>query len=383
MITFSLYASCFTDVEKDLPLESKVLLGKPVININDSLRDIQIEKSYIFNSRNLGNAFSYGDLLKLENGKLLIACNTNKILNDWSPVNLIISESSDNGKTWKVTQKIEHTIEDSYINAGGPSLINIGNGHIMLFFCVKYSDKRIDIMYKESFDYGTSWGKDKVVYGINQGYITSNNNRVSYSNNRILVPVAKPNDENNLYKSAENNFSVFFYFSDDLGATWQRSNVLTIPGVALLEPDIVRINKSELLMNIRVNLGFILFARSKDNGSTWVFESSTISSSSSPQKITVLPKSNNLIMVWNYVKTNNQWHHIGNRNPLSIAISSNNGYDWEHIADIENNQDFDYSYPSMTLVEDTIYITYYEFLKVNGNHSLKLAKIAINDITNE
>ena len=87
-------------------------------------------------------------------------------------------------------------------------------------------------------------------------------------------------------------------------------------------------------------------------------------------------------MIWNYVKTNNQWLHVGNRNPLSLAISSDNGYNWEYIADIENNQEYDYSYPSLNIINDTIYATYYEIWKGKGNYSLKLAKIAINDIIN-
>ena len=214
----------------------------------------------------------------------MLTCNSSNQITDWTSLDIIISESSNSGKTWSVPRKIDHSITENYINVGGPSLINIGNGHIMMFFLAKYSEKRIDILYKESYDYGNSWGNDQIVYKTNQGYTTTNNNRVQYSNNRIIVPLAIPNDSNNLFKSIENNMSVFYYYSDDLGKTWSRSNNLTLKNVALLEPDIIRLNDSDLLMNIRLNLGSILFARSKDNGETWIFQSSDIASSSSPQK---------------------------------------------------------------------------------------------------
>lgn len=383
LITIILFTSCLTNVEEKVPLVSKEILNKPIIHITDRARNVKIEKSYIFKSGYQGNAYAYGDLLKLENGKLLLACNSGKQITDWTSLYLILSESSDNGKTWSIPRRIDHSITESYLYVGGPSLINIGDGHIMLFFLAKYSEKRIDIMYKESFDYGSSWGDDRIVYKTNQGYTTTNNNRVLYSNKRIIIPLAVPNDADNLFKSIENNMSVFYYYSDDLGKTWSRSNNLTLPNVALLEPDIVRISDFELLMNIRLNLGFILFARSKDNGKKWFFESSDIASSSSPQKIIKLPQSNSLLMIWNYVKINNQWHHGGNRNPLSLAFSLDKGYSWEYIADIENNQEYDYGYPSMSIIEDTLYATYYEIWKGKGNYSLKLAKIATKDIRNE
>lgn len=375
-----LLTSCFTGAIEDIPEESLKILNEPIIHIKNSEREINIEKSYIFKSGYLGNAYAYGDLIKLENGNLLLCCNTSNQITDWTALDLIISESQDNGKSWSVPRKIEHSIKEKYINKGGPSLINIGNGHVMLFFIVKYSDKRIDVMYKESYDYGNTWGDDQIVYKSDQGYTTSNNNRVHFSNNRIIVPLAIPNDADNLYKSIENNMSVFYYYSDDLGKTWYRSNNISLPNVALLEPDIIRINDSELLMNIRLNLGFILFARSKDNGTSWNFESSDISSPSSPQKITQLPQSNILLMVWNYTKENNKWQHGGNRNPLSLAISLDKGYNWEYITDIENNPEYDYSYPSITSIDDSIYITYYEIWKGKGNYSLKLAKLAKKDI---
>lgn len=376
LIVFLLLTSCFTDVIEDIPDKSMKILHEPIIHIKDTARELKIEKTYIFKSGYLSNAYAYGDLLKLENGNILLVCNTANQITDWTSLDIIISESQDNGKSWSKPQKIEHSLNEPYINTIGPSLVNIGEGHIMLFFMVKYSDRRIDIMYKESLDYGKSWGNDQIVYKEDQGYITSSNNRVNYSNNRIIIPLAIPNDANNIYKS----MSAFYYYSDDLGITWQRSSNIILPNVALLEPDIVRINDFELLMNIRLNLGFILFARSRDNGNSWIFENSNIPSTSSPQKLIKLPQPNFLLMVWNYGKTNNQLHHTGNRNPISIGISSNKGYTWEFISHIENNPDYDYSYPSITLIEDSVYISYYEILKGKGNYSLKLAKIAVNDL---
>src|SRR5690606_19537646 len=127
----------------------------------------------------------------------------------------------------------------------------------------------------------------------------------------------------------------------------RKSSTLSFPGLALLEPGIEYVGDNELLMNIRLNIGGILFARSKDFGNSWKFEVSNFQSPSSPQKIMRINGTNRLIMLWN----NNNidvWKHWGNRNPLSLALSNDGGRTWEFISHIEDNKGYDYSYPSIS-----------------------------------
>jgi NOL1/NOP2/fmu family ribosome biogenesis protein len=147
---------------------------------------------------------------------------------------------------------------------------------------------------------------------------------------------------------------------------------------SLLEPGIVPLTSNEYLMNIRTNKGKILFARTRNKGLHWTFEPSNIKSPSSPQKIIKIPNSKDLLMIWNYTDEN-YTATTGNRNPLSLAMSHDNGYNWNYLLDIEKyNPEIDkikynYGYPSVYIdSENIIYITYFE---AAGGSSLKLAKI--------
>ncbi|GAB3421184.1 hypothetical protein GCM10027516_18310 [Niabella aquatica] len=337
-------------------------------------KSLTYEKSYIFKFGFQGYQYAYGDLLILENGTFLFACNREKQITDFTPFSIVLSSSSDSGKSWSVPQIIPLSINGNYINVLGPSFINIGKGHIILFFGVKYSMERIDIYMKESFDFGNTWQKEKIVYGINQGYQTLNNNRVLYNNGRIFVPIAIPNNAKDLYSSIGNNMSSFYYYSDDLGVTWKKSVMFSLKDTALLEPDIVKISNNEMLMNFRLNLGRVLFARTKNGGQSWKYEYSNIKSPSSPQKILNIEGSNSLLMVWN--NTNKNFgNHVGNRNPFTIALSRDKGRTWKVLGNLEETEGFDYSYPSMTQDSQNVYITYYELYSGKTGYAIKLVRI--------
>lgn len=381
----TLFNSCFTDI-REIPKDAVYInMENTVVHITDSIIDIvnqtdsesiEILKNYIFEYQTGNYMYAYGDLLKVNDNELLVVSTRSMALDDFGKSHLVIASSFDDGDTWTEPIEIPVYIPRNHLIISHPNLIKINDsGHLMLFFAVKYDITSIDIMYKESFDYGKTWGEHKVVYGENQGYQILNNNRVIFENGRLIIPLCIPSNEKGVLIDYD-YISVFYYYSDDLGRTWNKSARLTT-NFALLEPGIVTVNDSEYLMYIRTNLGKVLFARSLNKGKDWTFEPSNIKSPSSPQKIINIPGSNNLIMVWNYTE-NNYKQHVGNRNPLSLAVSKNNGHNWHFLFDIEKfdvNQDkiqYNYSYPSIKIYDGTIYITYFEIYR---GSSLKLARI--------
>jgi|GEM_PF-2378135 len=381
-----IFISCLTDI-KETPIDIlQIDLNKTIIHIKDSLIDtinqtrtprIEIEKSYIFEFKIGDYMYAYGDLMKVNDNELLVVTTRAKELHDFKVSNLAISSSYDDGKSWTEPQEITHNNLKEHLMLSHPSLVKLNDfGHLMLFFLVKYSVESIDIMYKESFDYGKTWGDDKIVFDKNQGYQILNNNRVIYENGRIIIPLSIPSNKDGIYRNYE-ELSVFYYYSDDLGITWVKSPKLEST-YSLLEPGIVPLSSSEYLMNIRTNKGRILFARTRNKGLNWTFEPSSIKSPSSPQKIIKIPNSKDLLMIWNFTDQN-YTATTGNRNPLSLAMSHDNGYNWNYLFDIEKyNPEIDkikynYSYPSIYIDnEKTIYITYFE---IYSGSSLKLAKI--------
>jgi sialidase-1 len=380
----TIFTSCFTDI-REIPADAiYVNTNNTVIHITDSLAknnqtdslNIEIEKTYIFEFHKGEYMYAYGDLLKVNNDELLVVSARSMTLDDFGKSHIVISSSFDDGNTWTEPKEISIDIPKKHLIISHPTLLKINEaGHIMLFFLVKYDIKSIDIMYKESFDNGKTWGEHKIVFGENQGYQILNNNRVIFENGRIIIPLSIPSNEKGFLINYE-DFSVFYYYSDDLGKTWVKSPRLT-SFFALLEPGIVQINNNEYLMYIRTDLGKILFARTHNKGLNWTFEPSNIKSPSSPQKIIKVPDSNDLIMVWNYTDDNFR-AHVGNRNPLSLAVSKDKGYTWNYLVDIErfdsdsDKVKYNYSYPSISIYDSTIYITYFEIYR---GSSLKLARI--------
>src|SRR5690606_14354191 len=147
----------------------------------------------------------------------------------------------------------------------------------------------------------------------------------------------------------------FYYYSDDKGKTWRKSSIVS-NRMALFEPGITALSDNELLMNIRTNLGTVLFARSHDQGARWAFEGSNIKSPSSPQKVARIPGTDSLLMVWNY--TDYIAHqHGANRSPLSLAVSTDKGYNWKRMVDLETSPGYinDYAYPAILIEKDHIF----------------------------
>lgn len=351
------------------------------VNIKDSLylTESAIDKNYIFRGGDYGKQYTYSDISKVDDNTLLMAAVSEERITDFSYKYLVTSYSTDSGNTWSKPVKINHSVNENYLNVSAPTLLNRGNGHIMLFFGMKYDSKRIDIMYKESFDGGKNWGNDQIVYGKNQGYQTLNNDRVILHNGRIIIPIAVPDKPDDLMESINSAMSVFYYFSDDFGKTWHKSEIFSQNKAAFLEPGITSLSSNELLMNIRMNTGRILFARSLDNGINWNYEYSDVKSPSSPQKIIRINESEKLVMVWNNTDENYA-SHSGNRSPLSVAVSVDKGKNWKRIVTLESNLSNDYSYPSIMQDSNYVYITYYELDLVKTGYSVKLAKINKKDL---
>lgn len=353
-------------------LKAKIGYNDSIVVRIDSSRKIEFRKNYIFRASQNGFQSAYGDLVFINNGtELLVTCVRAPQIQDFVNKNIYTAISKDKGKTWSSLRKIEHQTT-GYLNVSAPSILRISDHHLIIFFGMKFSEYRIDILSKESFDGGISWSDDKIVYKPDVGYQTLNNNRVIYYKGRIIIPVAVPGNPGNLYKSIADNMIVYYLYSDDLGKTWSKSSDLKIDGLALLEPGIEALSNGELFMNIRLNIGTILFAKSPDFGQTWKYFLTKFDSPSSPQKIFRVDQSK-LVMVWNNTKENYSLHGL-NRNPLSIATTINNGKSWKIVGDIENKKGYDFSYPSITQDENQLYISYFETFP-HGGHALKLATV--------
>lgn len=122
-------------------------------------------------------------------------------------------------------------------------------------------------------------------------------------------------------------------YSDDDGSTWTMSkNVVTVP-TAALEPVVTETADGMLLMTIRARkVGKIYQSLSTDGGLTWSqpHEVEGVVSPSSTNIVDTIPQTGDVIFVWNNeFATDN-----GRRNPLTMALSSDNGLTYKNIRNI-------------------------------------------------
>lgn len=357
------------------------LISKNRVYIDETShhKEINIEKFKILEFLEDKRSFAYPSLeIVNDSDILLFATMSENRLEDFNHGRIISCISKDQGKTW-INFKIKELNFPGSINVYGPSVKRIKNGDLLLIYGVKYSASRSDVYFEISKDEGLTWSNPKIINKSNIGYQILNNHRIELTKSgRIIIPISYPkNGDFNSYWNTGKGLIAFYYYSDDNGQTWQKSLGIT-SSIAIFEPGIVNISNNELLMNIRTDIGKVLFARSYDNGINWEYEESNINSPSSPQTLFMLQ--DNLLMVWN----NNiglNLDHGGNRSPLNLAFSNDRGRSWNSIIQIEKKDtNYDYAYSGIMNDNKYLYIVYNERINYQHKLSMIIARIAISDL---
>jgi hypothetical protein len=82
-----------------------------------------------------------------------------------------------------------------------------------------------------------------------------------------------------------------------------------------------------------------------------------------PVSISRIPTTGDLLALWN--------HNPGakDRNPLTAAISKDEGETWQNIRNVEGGPDDAWAYPAVTWIEDHAVVTYFNY---KGGLSLQL-----------
>ncbi|MFC1452987.1 sialidase family protein [Verrucomicrobiota bacterium] len=130
----------------------------------------------------------------------------------------------------------------------------------------------------------------------------------------------------------------FTVFSDDDGKTWNTSEGFVMGYFddghlghwSCEEPVVAELKDGRLLCFMRSTTGRILKSYSEDGGESWSkVESTDIAMSNSPCALKRLPRTGDLVMVWNPM-TADEICRGYRRGRLTIAVSSNDGITWEH-----------------------------------------------------
>ena len=275
--------------------------------------------------------------------------------------------SVDGGRTWgEKCTVVENT---SVVNTMMPSLLRLESGELALFY-LKMEDLGDSRMFiRKSFDEGETWGAE-VCVTPDQGFHSPANDRcIQLRNGRIVMPDSV----------GETSFPdgqvarLRCYYSDDAGDNWQQgSGDAEVPGGGV-EPVVVERKDGSLLMIIRTRLSNIYRCESFDGGDTWsVPVPMALVAATSPANMKRIPNTGDLLLVWNHSLD------MRRRNPLTAAVSKDDGETWDNVRDLENDAEHAFAYPSITFRGDEVLLTYYRSRYETTGWEMKLKILPVS-----
>lgn len=296
---------------------------------------------------------SEGDFITLKDGRILFIYSyfTGNSSGDYGHAYLASRVSSDSGKTWS-KDDVTVVSQEGDMNVMSVSLLRLQNGSIALFYARKNSDDDLIPMLRISTDEAKTWSDPIPCITDSKGYFVLNNNRViQLSSGRLVMPVALHNVPNGKWS---NRGRLFAYYSDDNGNTWNSGEEVANPdNVITQEPGVVEQKDGTLFMFIRTDAGVQYASYSKDKGATWsAAQPIRIASPLSPASIARIPSTGDLLMVWNNNGTNQK------RTPLNVAVSKDEGKNWEHIKILEDDPYGVFCYTAIHFIGKDVLLAY-------------------------
>ncbi len=302
---------------------------------------------------------SEGDFVTLKDGRILFVYSryTGNSTSDHAPAYLAGRYSGDGGKTWSNEDRLIVEREGD-MNVMSVSLLRLQDGRIALWYLKKNSETDCKPLLRLSADEGETWSAPIACITDKNGYFVLNNNRViQLKNGRLLMAVALHRPEDGKWTAQATLYS---YYSDDSGATWKPgAAVPNTTDIITQEPGLVELKDGRIMMLIRASGGKQQLSYSGDKGVTWShIEESAIYSPISPATVTRIPKTGDLLLVWNNNKKTDPAWHGGARTPLTVAVSRDEGKTWEHIRNIEADPDGWYCYIAVHFTKKEILLGY-------------------------
>ncbi len=264
--------------------------------------------------------------------------------------------STDRGRSWS-DRKVMQPNEWKH-NVKHPNLVRLSEREILFSYVGWDSSTQRNVFMRRSLDNGESWGEQVQISEL--GWYCNNADRaLRLSTGRVLLPAHGPYAEKYIggtqYKGG--NLHSFVFHSDDGFKTWKRSaDSMAAKGRGCHEPTIVELKDGRLFCVMRNTNQRQYFSISEDGGDHWTKPAPTVlTSPESPAIMKRIPATGDLLVIWNNVASKSNWPRI----PLTAAISTDEGETWTNFRDIDNRENRDAAYPSVTFVGDEALVAYY------------------------
>ncbi len=268
---------------------------------------------------------------------------------DHAPARISGRISTDGGWTWGAKYPLVEN--DGGCNVMEVNFLRLTDGRIALFHCQKNTQSTdCRVMMRTSSDEGKTWSPAKQLSPAKKYTGLTNGRSIRLKTGRILLEAWEGGDS-------------YCYLSDDDGKTWREGQRVK-PRDGCWEPACVELKDGRVMMLMRTRIGGQYKSLSKDGGETWTQPVKTpLVGTAAPVSISRIPKTGDLLAIWN--------HNPGakKRNPLTAAISKDEGETWGHLRNIEDAPDDAWAYPAVTWIGPKALLTYFNY---KGGLSLKL-----------
>src|SRR5690625_1677705 len=248
---------------------------------------------------------------------------------------------------WTEPIELEKLRDDPHWN---PVLFTTPEGRVILYFKVGKEIPTWETWYTYTDDHGESWSEAKeLVPGDRGGRGPVKNKSIVLSNGDWLAPASHE----------EGQWRTFVDRSTDQGKTWTaeeyvRMDTVNVERYGAIQPTLWESSPGNVHMLIRTRSGFIGRSDSEDYGKTWnEMYDMGLPNPNSGIDLVKMP-GGELVLAYNPDDK-----HWGDRSPLTLAVSEDNGETWPIKVDIETGPpDDEYSYPSIISWGDTFAVVY-------------------------
>lgn len=283
-------------------------------------------------------------IIQLKDGSLLLGWTDFYAGNgaDHGPARIAGKTSSDGGRTW--SEKRTLIENDGGCNVMEVNFLRLKSGAIALFYCQKNSEEKdCRVMMRTSEDEGKTWGAAKQMSPAGKYTGLTNGRCIRLRSGRILLEAWEGGDS-------------YCCLSDDEGATWHDGKRVKPSGGDCYEPACIELKDGRVMMMMRTGIGGQYKSISSDGGETWSEPVATaLVGTAAPVSLSRMPTSGAILAIWN--------HNPGgkNRNPLTAAVSKDEGETWQDFRNVEDAAGDAWAYPAVTWVGENALVTYFNY----------------------
>lgn len=264
---------------------------------------------------------------------------------------------------WSLPQVLADGVEANW----NPVLFQAAADRLLLFYKQGNAIAKWQTWVRSSSDCGRTWSeaRELVAGDVSGGRGPVRNKPIRLKDGRILAGAS----------TEHGKWQAFADISDDNGASWHKSSLIEIAnlsyqagektaesdiavsqqsfyGRGVIQPSLWQSADGSVHMLLRSSEGYIYRSDSSDRGETWCSPYALPLPNNNSGLDLVRTEAGNLFLVCNPVAAN--W---GQRSPLSLFKSVDEGDSWHKLLDLETGP-AEFSYPAIINVGKKIIITY-------------------------